>query len=116
MLAASWGRVLRYSCAAARFFLQCTAMTAPQGQTGKTTIGWREWIALPQLGILAIKPKIDTGARSSSLHAFNIETFTRGSETWVRFDVHPIQRDDQAIVQAEARVLEFRQIRSSSGH
>jgi hypothetical protein len=91
-------------------------MTAPHGQLGKTVIGWREWIALPALGIAAIKPKIDTGARSSSLHAFNIETFTRGGVTWVRFDVHPIQRDDRTIVQAEARVLEFRQIRSSSGH
>jgi hypothetical protein len=84
--------------------------------SGRLIVGWREWVALPTLGIAAIKPKIDTGARSSSLHAFNVETFERGGATWVRFDVHPIQREDKTIVRAEARVLEFRHVRSSSGH
>jgi hypothetical protein len=78
--------------------------------------GWREWIALPSLGIAAIKAKIDTGARSSSLHAFNIETFDRSGKVWVRFDVHPLQRNVAVTVRAEARVLEFRHVRSSSGH
>ncbi|HYO25897.1 MAG TPA: RimK/LysX family protein [Lacipirellulaceae bacterium] len=88
----------------------------PPPKPNRQIIGWREWISLPQLGIDAIKPKIDTGARSSSLHAFNVETFERGGSTWVRFDVHPIQRDVKATVKAEARVLEFRHGRSSSGH
>lgn len=78
--------------------------------------GWREWVALPALHIGAIKAKIDTGARSSSLHAFNIETFERSGKVWVRFDVHPLQRNVDVTVKAEARVLEFRHIRSSSGH
>jgi hypothetical protein len=91
-------------------------MAEPRNESRKLVIGWREWIALPDLGIAAIKPKIDTGARSSSLHAFNMETFERAGATWVRFDVHPLQRNSETSVRVEARVLEFRHIRSSSGH
>jgi hypothetical protein len=91
-------------------------MTSDQPQPEKVAVGWREWIALPALGIDAIKVKIDTGARSSSLHAFDIETFDRDGERWVRFVVHPLQRDVGATVQCEAPVLDFRHIRSSSGH
>lgn len=82
----------------------------------KMPVGWREWIALPGLGIGAIKVKIDTGARSSSLHAFDVETFERDGAAWVRFVVHPWQRDCTTTVRAEAPVHEFRHIRSSSGH
>jgi hypothetical protein len=91
-------------------------MTAPRRPSPRIIVGWREWIALPELGIAAIKPKIDTGARSSSLHAFNIETFDRDGEAWVRFEVHPFQRNNDVVVRAEAQVIEFRHIRSSSGH
>lgn len=78
-------------------------------------IGWREWVALPQLGIAFIKPKIDTGARSSSLHASEIEEFSEGDRTFVRFKVHPIQRNKDFGVKAEAEVLEYRNVTSSSG-
>lgn len=77
--------------------------------------GWREWIALPDLGVPAIKAKIDTGARTSSLHAFNIETVPSEAGTLLRFEVHPHQRRPQAIV-AEALLLGYRRVRSSSGH
>jgi hypothetical protein len=90
-------------------------MTASK-KPARLIVGWREWIALPELGIAAIKPKIDTGARSSSLHAFNIQTFQRDGADWVRFDVHPFQRDTDVTVAAEAKVLELRHVRSSSGH
>ena len=90
-------------------------MTAPQ-KTSKAVVGWREWIALPKLGIDAIKVKIDTGARSSSLHAFDVESFERDGVPWVKFVVHPLQRDCETTVHADAPVLEFRHIRSSSGH
>jgi hypothetical protein len=91
-------------------------MTTDHAQSEKVAVGWREWIALPALGIDAIKVKIDTGARSSSLHAFDIEIFNRDEISWVRFVVHPLQRDVGTSVQCEAPVLDFRHVRSSSGH
>jgi hypothetical protein len=78
-------------------------------------IGWREWISLPDLGVKTIKVKVDTGARSSSLHAVKQRIFERDSEKWVRFHVNPVQNKSKNKIQAEAKVLEFRSIRSSSG-
>ena len=79
-------------------------------------VGWREWIALPDLGIPAIKAKIDTGARSSSLHAFDLETVQRGSRTFVGFGISPLQRSTFGRIEAEAEVLEYRRVKSSTGH
>jgi len=79
-------------------------------------IGWREWVALPDLDVPAIKAKIDTGARSSALHAFNVEPFRRGDKHMVRFEVHPLQRGDHDAVSAEAELIGNRLIRSSNGH
>ena len=78
-------------------------------------IGWREWVGLPEFGIDAIKVKVDTGARSSSLHISNLREFERDGEKWVRFKVHPIQRKRDATVTIEAKVIEYRSVRSSSG-
>lgn len=78
-------------------------------------IGWREWVALPALGITTIKVKVDSGARSSSLHAFDVKTFDREGMQWVRFKVHPLQRSREKIVVVEALVLEYRSVKSSSG-
>ena len=78
-------------------------------------IGWREWIGLPDLGIKMIKVKVDTGARSSSLHAFNQRVFEKDGIKWVRFEVHPVQRKCNETVEAEAKIVEFRSVRSSSG-
>ncbi|RIK76521.1 MAG: ATP-dependent zinc protease [Planctomycetota bacterium] len=90
-------------------------MTA-SSKPGRAVCGWREWIALPAIGIETIKAKIDTGARSSSLHAFNIESFERNGQAWVSFVIHPLQRDTKTTLNAEAPVLEYRHVRSSSGH
>ena len=84
-------------------------------KSGLPVIGWREWVGLPDLGIKWIKVKVDTGARSSSLHAFDLEDFEREGEKWVRFSIHPVQRKSTKTVEAEAKVLEYRSIRSSSG-
>ncbi|MGB4136144.1 MAG: ATP-dependent zinc protease [Microbacterium sp.] len=81
-----------------------------------TLIGWREWVALPDLGVDWIKAKIDTGARSSSLHAFDIEEFTRDGAEWVRFRVLPWQDATADAVVAEYPVHDRREVRSSSGH
>ena len=78
-------------------------------------IGWREWVGLPDFGIRHIKAKVDTGARSSSLHAFDLHEFERDGACWVRFQVHPVQRKKDRTVSVEAQVLEYRSIRSSSG-
>ena len=81
----------------------------------RPAVGWREWVALPDLGIPAIKAKVDTGARSSALHAFDIRERVEGNEVWVEFQVHPLQRNARVTVQARARLLGERWIRSSSG-
>lgn len=78
-------------------------------------IGWREWVGLPDLGIGSIKVKVDSGARSSSLHAFDLQAFHRDEEEWVRFRVHPVQRSKENGVTVEARILEYRSVKSSSG-
>lgn len=80
------------------------------------TIGWREWVALPELGIDKIKAKADTGARSSSLHAYDVETFEQDGVPMVRFKVHPEQRSTRRVCEATAAVVEFRHVKSSSGH
>ena len=67
-------------------------------------IGWREWVSLPQLGLAAIKAKIDTGARSSSLHVTALETFQREGRLWLRFAVAPRRRSART-VQCEAPAL-----------
>ncbi|MGL5805419.1 MAG: ATP-dependent zinc protease family protein [Xenococcaceae cyanobacterium] len=79
-------------------------------------VGWRELIDLPDLKIRGIKAKIDTGARSSALHAYHIEEFKSNGKTMVKFFVHPYQRDTKQTAIAEAKLLEYRQVRSSGGH
>lgn len=78
-------------------------------------IGWREWVGLPELNVPRIKAKIDTGARSSSLHAFNLETYHVDDQERVRFSIHPSQRRDNLAIQADVPILERRAIRSSNG-
>lgn len=78
-------------------------------------IGWREWIGLPDLGLEEIKVKIDTGARSSALHAFNIKEFKRDGKAMVSFILHPYQRDARTMVHAEAELAGYRRVRNPGG-
>ena len=81
----------------------------------KQTIGWKEWFELPCLALPAIKGKIDTGAKTSSLHAFNIESFYLEDVEYVRFDVHPLQKDKTLTQHCIARVVERRMVSDSGG-
>ncbi len=81
-----------------------------------TVIGWREWIGFPGLGIFQIKAKVDTGARTSCLHAFLVEPFDRDGELWVRFDIHPNQRNTSKVLSCMAPVMDQRLVRDSGGH
>lgn len=81
-----------------------------------TTIGWREVIALPQLGIPTIKAKIDTGARSSAIHAFHIHKFQLNGQEMVSFEIHPYQKDTHQTISATAELLGYKEVRNSGGH
>lgn len=79
-------------------------------------IGWREFLALPRLGLPVLKAKVDTGARTSSLHAIKIETFHEYGTLKVRFRVHPVQRRSDIVVVCEAPVIDHRMVSDSGGH
>lgn len=82
----------------------------------KTVIGWREWVGLPELGISHIKAKVDTGARTSALHAFELDVETRNDGLWVCFALHPDQHSVATVIRSEARVKDQRTVRDSGGH
>lgn len=79
-------------------------------------IGWNEWCALPALGIHAIKAKIDTGAKTSAIHAYDISAYEFKRKKFVRFKVHPLQKRTIVSINCEAEVIDERHIMSSSGH
>ncbi|MGI0479475.1 ATP-dependent zinc protease [Geminocystis sp. CENA526] len=79
-------------------------------------IGWRESLALPTLGIDKINAKIDTGARTSALHAFHIKIHKENDRDMVKFQVHPIQRNSHISIECIAPLIEYRHVTNSGGH
>lgn len=79
-------------------------------------LGWREWVALPALSIGQLKAKVDTGARTSALHAYAIEPYQKGDESWVMFVIHPKQRRNDVFVECHAPIKDRRLVSDSGGH
>ena len=80
------------------------------------TLGWREWVGLPELGIRQVKAKVDTGARTSALHAVSVRVFEEGDRERVEFMIHPMQKDDKTVVTCVADILDRRTVTDSGGH
>ncbi|MSP27741.1 MAG: ATP-dependent zinc protease [Methylococcales bacterium] len=79
-------------------------------------LGWREWVALPALNLEHIKAKIDTGARSSALHAFALEPYRKGGQRWVMFAIHPEQKHTDSVIECHAPIKDRRLVSDSGGH
>ena len=82
----------------------------------RMTIGWREWVGFPELGLPHIKAKIDTGARTSALHAFALDTYEEQGVLMVRFGIHPLQKKTDVERYCSARVVDQRLVSDSGGH
>ncbi len=90
--------------------------SVPIEKESKMRVGWREWVQLPELGISAIKAKVDTGARTSCLHTFRIQEYEKNGEKWVKFMIHPIQDDNDSVQECHSKVIDMRIVRDSGGH
>lgn len=81
----------------------------------KLTIGSEEWCAFPDMALPAIKARVDSGAKTSSIHAFNIQPFRRDGQAWVSFEVHPIQKNRRIVIRCEKPVIDKRSVKNTSG-
>jgi ribosomal protein S6--L-glutamate ligase len=84
-------------------------------QQNKIILGSEEWCSFPELGIPAIKARVDSGAKTSALHAINITPFTKEDVNWVKFDINPIQNNLKTVIHCEALLIDKRVVKSSSG-
>ena len=79
-------------------------------------LGWREWVRLPELGLPDMRVKIDTGAKTSAIHAFEVATFERDGKPWVRFKIRPRKRKPNLMHTCEAEIIDRRYVKDSGGH
>ena len=84
-------------------------------QHEKRLVGWREWVALPQLKIAAIKVKVDTGATTSAIHADDVTFYRSQGRDMVRFKIFPLQRSSRGAIEVHAEVFDRRMVKSSNG-
>lgn len=80
------------------------------------TVGWREWFSLPELGLTHIKAKVDTGAKTSCLHAFEVDAYEESGTKMVRFLMHPVQGNTEIVQECKAKVIDQREVSDSGGH
>jgi hypothetical protein len=88
----------------------------PDSTMAANILGWREWVSLPELGLSHIKAKVDTGARTSALHAFSLSTFQEDGVLMVRFHIHPLQKRNDIQQECVAQVVDQRLVSDSGGH
>jgi hypothetical protein len=84
-------------------------------ENSRRIAGWREWVGLTGLGVESIKAKLDTGARTSAIHAFDVESYRRDGDLRVRFFIHPLQKDDTLKVACDEKVADIRTVGNPGG-
>lgn len=84
--------------------------------TDMQLIGWREWVALPELGVPALKAKIDTGARTSALHVSELDLYGTADARWARFVLHPLRKRPAVAISCTAQVIDERVVSDSGGN
>lgn len=91
------------------------SQTKKISRPAKSIIGWEEWCGLPELGLPAVCAKIDTGAKTSALHAYDIEPFQKDGQEFVKFKVHPIKKNHKITRECTAPLVDYRFVTSSNG-